>query len=239
MERRNQYLPNDVFSLSCECVYSSGKVLFEYCGCGMIFPEFENEVVAIRKEQTILKDKSQNTSHLMKDLKSMYEDAICSNAVLRTSTSTFPVHKGILSARSPVFRSMFSSDMKENNSGYVDIDDFEDDIVHRMLLYMYTDSLEDLRFENAPNLYRIADKYQIFSLRNECSSFLKDGLCRSNACNFLVFADLHNDDDLKTAAQGYIMVQRKEFFGSEEWRQFMRTHTDIAADIMCRKICEQ
>ncbi|XP_055940519.1 speckle-type POZ protein B-like [Argiope bruennichi] len=205
----------------------------------MIFPKFSNEVVASRKEQTIIKEESQNTSNLVKDLKSMYEDAICSNAVLHTSTGTFPVHKGILSARSPVFRSMFSSDMKENNSGYVDIDDFEDDTIHRMLLYMYTDSLEDLRFENAPNLYRIADKYQILSLRNECSSFLKDSLCRSNACNVLVFADLHNDDDLKTAAQGYIMVQRKEFFGSEEWRQFMRTHTDIAADIMCRKICEQ
>ncbi|GBM91669.1 hypothetical protein AVEN_180048-1 [Araneus ventricosus] len=151
MEDKSRNFPNDVLSLDFEFVLAT----VEHFGCRIRYPKLENGVVG---------EKTQNTAVLIADFKSLYNDGILSDIELRTSTKTFPAHKNILSSRSPVFRGMFSSDMKEKNSGYVDITDFEDDIVHRMLLYVYTDSLEDLQFESASKLYTIADKYLILSL---------------------------------------------------------------------------
>ncbi|KAF8787841.1 TD and POZ domain-containing protein 3 [Argiope bruennichi] len=157
---------SDVLLLDCEFVSSNGTVVREHCGSGVILPK-STTLVAER-------EKSQNTSVLIDALKFMYKDGIRSDTELRTPTQIFPVHKNILSVRSPVFRRMFSNDMKEKNCGYVDITDLEDDTIHRMLLYIYTGTLEDMHFENACKLYAAADKYDIISLRSRCSAFLKE-----------------------------------------------------------------
>ncbi|GBM91665.1 TD and POZ domain-containing protein 5 [Araneus ventricosus] len=224
MENKRLYLPNDVLSFDFEIVIST----FEHLSCRKISANLENEVAG--------KEKSHKTAVLITDFKLLYSDSILSDTELRTSKKTFPAHRAILSARSPVFRNMFSHDMKEKNCGYVDITDFEDDTVHRMLQYIYTDSLEDMRYESARKLYSIADKYQILSLKCGCSSFLKENLCPTNACDALVLADLHNDDELKSVVQDYILRQRKQIFSSQEWKDFMNTHLKLAADVMYKKL---
>ncbi|GBM75418.1 TD and POZ domain-containing protein 2 [Araneus ventricosus] len=224
IEDKSLYFPNDVLSLDFEFVLAT----VEHFGCRLKYPKLESGVVG--------KEKCRNTAVPIDDFKSLYNDAIFSDTEIRSSTKTFPAHKAILSARSPVFRNMFSHDMKEKNSGHVDITDFEDDTIHRMLLYIYADSLEGLQFESASKLYVAADKYEILSLKNRCSSFLKENLCPENACDVLVLADLHNDDDLKSSVQDYILRQRKEVFCSQEWRDFMRTHPKLAENLMYRKI---
>ncbi|GBN40196.1 Protein roadkill [Araneus ventricosus] len=224
MEDKSRYFPNDVLSLDFEFVLAT----VEHFGCRIRYPNLENDVSG--------KEKSQNTAVLIADFKWLFNDGIFSDMELRTSTKTFPTHKAILSARSLVFRNMFSHDMREKNCGYVDITDFEDDTIDRMLQYIYTDSMENLQFESASKLYAAADKYQILSLKSMCSSFLKENLCPTNACDALVLADLHNDDDLKSFLQDYILRQRKQVFCSQEWKDFMSTHPKLSTDLMYRKI---
>ncbi|GBM91666.1 Speckle-type POZ protein-like B [Araneus ventricosus] len=181
IEDKSRYFPNDVLSLDFEFVLAT----VEHFGCRLKYPKLESWVVG--------KEKCRNTAVPIDDFKSLYNDAIFSDTEIRTSTKTYPAHKAILSARSPVFRNMFSHDMKEKSSGHVDITDFEDDTVHRMLLYIYADSLEGLQFGSASKLYVAADKYEILSLKSRCSSFMKANLCPENACDVLVLADLHSD----------------------------------------------
>ncbi|XP_055941842.1 TD and POZ domain-containing protein 3-like [Argiope bruennichi] len=219
---------SDVLLLDCEFVSSNGTVVREHCGSGVILPK-STTLVAER-------EKSQNTSVLIDALKFMYRDGIRSDTELRTPTQIFPVHKNILSVRSPVFRRMFSNDMKEKNCGYVDITDLEDDTIHRMLLYIYTGTLEDMHFENACKLYAAADKYDIISLRSRCSAFLKESLCPTDACETLILADRHHDSDLKSTVQEHILKHDKEVFGSPEWKHFMDTNPKLAADIMFLKV---
>ncbi|GBO44212.1 TD and POZ domain-containing protein 3 [Araneus ventricosus] len=225
MGNKRLYLPNDVLSLYFESVYSTETKSNELFDCRIISPKLTKELV----------ENSSNSAVLIDDLKSMYMDGILSDMELRTSKQTFPAHKNILSARSPVFRRMFSNDMKESSSGYVDITDLESDTVHRMLLYIYTDILEDLQIESACKLYTAADKYEIMSLKGECSSFLKDNLCPTKTCDVLILADQHQDDNLKSAVQDYIL-EHNEVFNLLEWQHFMETNLKLAAEVMYRKV---
>ncbi|CAL1282228.1 unnamed protein product [Larinioides sclopetarius] len=225
MRNQRLYLPNDVLSLACEYSFPTRDILHVYEE-----GNYQMTSTPVTKKPTEYKKKP-----IVEDLKSMYDDAVFCDVELQTPSQTFPGHKNILSARSPVFRKMFSSDMKEKNCGQVDITDLENDTVHRMLIYIYTDVLEDLQFESASELYSAADKYEILSLKEKCSSFLKDSLNPTNACDLLALADRHQDDDLKCAVQDYIL-SHDNVLCSVEWKDFMTSNLQLAADIMYREV---
>ncbi|GFY37060.1 hypothetical protein TNIN_385681 [Trichonephila inaurata madagascariensis] len=68
-----------------------------------------------------------STSDLKEDFEHLYSKGILSDVTLRTASETFHAHKTILSARSPVFLAMFTTDMKESMQNDVDVSDLEDD----------------------------------------------------------------------------------------------------------------
>ncbi|GFY56065.1 TD and POZ domain-containing protein 3 [Trichonephila inaurata madagascariensis] len=171
MKNKNRYLPNDILQLYCECDIVTGIMLEEKekisYGCppsiqegNLICEDFESKKVLL-----------DSTRILKEDLESSYKDNLLCDTKLKTKTGLFNCHKNILSARSPVFKAMFTNDMREKNSDCVDIEDLDDDTVHRLLLYIYTATVQDLQWDSACNLYAAADKYEILSLKSECSSF--------------------------------------------------------------------
>ncbi|GIY31811.1 TD and POZ domain-containing protein 4 [Caerostris extrusa] len=166
--------------------------------------------------------KSDVDCSLKSDLNTMFRDRILCDIKLQTPTETFQAHKNILSARSPVFRAMFTSDMMEKIKDCVDIPDMEADTMHRLLVYVYTNKLEDNQWKNVTDLYEAADKYEIISLKDECSSVLKISLCPANACAILILADLHSDADLKTFVQEYILRNSKAIICSNEWENMIK-----------------
>ncbi|GIY21595.1 speckle-type POZ protein [Caerostris extrusa] len=97
---------------------------------------------------------------------------------------------------------------------------------------MYTDTLDDLCWENASQLFSAADKYQITALRNECSVLLKDKLSHANACQILILADTHQDESLKKIVQAYIVSNNKYIFKLEEWKLLMEDAPKLAAETM-------
>ena len=54
----------------------------------------------------------------------------------------------MLSARSQVFHAMFNSDMVENKSGSVNVEDFHPNVMKEMLQYIYTGTKNKLLYEN-------------------------------------------------------------------------------------------
>lgn len=56
---------------------------------------------------------------------------------LLVGDTTFSAHRSILSARSPVFAAMFSSGMKESQTGSVRIEDVDPDVFKDFLNYLY------------------------------------------------------------------------------------------------------
>ncbi|KAF8770886.1 TD and POZ domain-containing protein 5 [Argiope bruennichi] len=167
---------------------------------------------------------------LKSDLVALYKEGALCDAKLCTETEMFLAHKTVLCARSPVFKTMFTSDMRERADECVNIPDLDDDTVRKMLHFLYTDTLEDLQWDGAKNLYFAADKYGIVSLKQKCSSFLKHNLQTSNCCDLLLLADMHNDADLKAFVLDYIVLQDQQVFLSSEWEMFMKNHVHLAAE---------
>ncbi|GFS73576.1 speckle-type POZ protein B [Trichonephila clavipes] len=172
---------------------------------------------------------------LKEGMEQLYNEGTLTDVKLCTSTGTFHTHKAILSARSPVFRAMFTTDMLENIQERVDLPDVEADTVRRMLLYVYSNKLEGLRWDSSLKLYSAADKYEILTLKRKCSSFLKQNLSPSNVCDVLILADMHYDGDLKKAAQDYVFENEVNVFSSHEWADCMKNNVTLAAETMFLK----
>ncbi|GFS95074.1 speckle-type POZ protein B [Nephila pilipes] len=234
ISKKDFYLPNDELILKCECAFSTENAAseIESTSYGYISSLMENvSATAVGDENK----KSGETNTSKETFKYLYTEQLFSDTKLKTRTQTFPAHKCILGARSPVFRAMFTNDMREKVSECISIEDLDDDTVQRMLLYMYTDELEGLQWESARGLYAAADKYEILSLKKKCSSFLMANFCPLNACEVLILADMHSDDDLKTAVQDFILRHDKDIINSDAWKQLMKTHLNLAADTMLLK----
>ncbi|GBM04997.1 Protein roadkill [Araneus ventricosus] len=169
---------------------------------------------------------------LNSDLLRLYSERKFCDVTLKAGDKEFGAHKNILSIRSPVFDSMFQNDMLEINTGVVNIPDVDAEILNMMLEYIYSDKFEDLRMENAMKLYQAADKYQILSLKDKCSSLLKSTLTTSNVFCVLAFADDHHDGKLHTAVKDFICIFGYELLDSDMWRNFMAERVSLAAEIM-------
>ncbi|CAL1296281.1 unnamed protein product [Larinioides sclopetarius] len=231
MAKKSLYLPDGILSLHWEWTFSKGIVLEEIekiqNGCST----FENKT---SNGQNVKDQKMVPLSHTLNGyLKSVYDEHFLSDVKLKTSTGLFPAHKVILGASSSVFKAMFSNNMEEKDSDCVNIEDLSDDAISRMLLFIYTARLEDLTWESASNLYVAADKYAILGLKDICSSYLKDNLSPSNACEILLVADFHADGDLKSVVQDFILKHDEKIVNSDEWKLLMETNIKLAAETLC------
>ncbi|GIX95581.1 speckle-type POZ protein B [Caerostris extrusa] len=127
---------------------------------------------------------------------------------------------------------MFLNDLKEKDGDCVDIEDIDDNTLNRMLQYLYTAVVKDLQWESAVDLYEPADKYQIPTLKDKCSSFLQCNLTPSNACEILYLSDLHQDGNLKTCVQNFILKHDRDIFTSSGWNHIMENNPKLAAQTM-------
>ncbi|GBM70060.1 TD and POZ domain-containing protein 4 [Araneus ventricosus] len=166
------------------------------------------------------------------DFKALYNDHLLTDVVLKTATKSFPAHKNVLCARSSVFRAMLTSDMKEKNTDCIKVEDLENETVHRLLLFLYSDNLEELQWESALKLYYAGDKYAIEKLKVLCSSFLVDSLSTSTASELLLLADTHSDTDLKKFVEDFILEHEEEVFGSDEWEKLIDTNPHLVIKTM-------
>ena len=79
---------------------------------------------------------------------------------------SFGAHRSLLSARSPVFASMFASGMKETKTGKVCIEDVDPTTFQQFLKFLYTGMFEPSSIDH--DLFEVADKYQVETLMELC-----------------------------------------------------------------------
>ncbi|GBN44968.1 Speckle-type POZ protein B [Araneus ventricosus] len=234
-------LPNGTLTLLCELRVSNGTQYSEVSEssyviesyCKLMHREISKNLFEGLPTVTGPKDtvktqqisrnsmESNNTLQTLKqDLRNFYTQKKHCDITLQVENESFSAHRSILCSRSPVFSSMFDHDMKETVNKKVEIVDMDADTLDQFLLFLYSETLEDLQWNRATKLLYAANKYQVESLKKECSSFLMSHLSLPNVCEALVLADLHQDEQLRTRCQDYIFENASEIFSSKEWEIF-------------------
>ncbi|EFX87873.1 hypothetical protein DAPPUDRAFT_234339 [Daphnia pulex] len=114
-------------------------------------------------------------------------------------------HQSILSARSPVFASMFHEDMKEFNASQLVID-VGRNIFYQLLHFIYCGrTSEQLTENNAKRLLAVAAKYSIEDLKDECANFLLPYVTETNAQKMFEMATHFEVENLKEECEHVLL----------------------------------
>ncbi|GFR31559.1 tdpoz1 [Trichonephila clavata] len=119
MKNESRYLPNDVLQLYCECDIGTGIVLEETekisFGCPLSIREGNLTCNDMKSEKMFL----EAAKILIGNLESSYKENSLCDTKLKTKTCSFLAHKFILGAHSPVFKAMFTNDMRGRGTANV------------------------------------------------------------------------------------------------------------------------
>ncbi|ODM88717.1 Speckle-type POZ protein [Orchesella cincta] len=157
---------------------------------------------------------------IVNDLGKLFKESIGTDVTISGSNTNFKAHKLILSARSTVFAAMFNSNMLENRSNFVEIADFEDDVVKGMLDHLYTGKT-DCMDELAPNSSK-SREVRFGGLKADCVYELGDKLNLENAGELLVLAQTHNAPDLKARAMDFINLNKDKLLKSKSFKNAVK-----------------
>ena len=168
---------------------------------------------------------------LCEDFKEMLLHGTNYDVILKVCDIELKVHKDVLSARSHVFKSMLSSDMKEKNSGIIYIPDCDPEAMKQFLCYIYTGKVESLEERNMLDLYYIADKYDMKGLRGKCCAFIKRSISFTNICDVLELALNHTDSSLLEHATEFFIENALDIMRTAEWQIFMKDKSTVANEL--------
>ncbi|GFV96784.1 speckle-type POZ protein [Trichonephila clavipes] len=159
---------------------------------------------------------------LRNDILSLFQKETLCDFTLSVDKENLRAHKAVLCVRSPVFKAMLTTEMKETVNQLMEIHDLEVNTVRHMLNFMYTDTTDNLDWDTASKFYIAADKYDVAALKRLCSTALKAGLCVANIGKILRLSDKHADDDLRKSVHDFIYDNDAEILSSHEWNSFMQ-----------------
>ena len=126
------------------------------------------------------------------DLGRLLVDGILSDVVLLVGDRKFPVHRAILAAKSPVFRAMFTSDMKEAVAEEILIEDMEPDLMEGLLRCVYTDQVP---VECGCDMLIAFDRFGLTNLLDRCQDSVT--ITVENALEMFAVAEEWNAKSLK------------------------------------------
>ena len=145
-------------------------------------------------------------------------------------------HLAIISAASPVMAVMFQpGNFREGSTRSVQINDFGPEIFQQMLPYVYTGVAPDM-LKHLEDLFKIADKYQITSLKLECEQVMSDRLTLENVIRRLELADSHSASVLYLSCTQFLHHNQEEIWLRPEWRELGKKNYDLFFAITKRMI---
>ena len=142
-------------------------------------------------------------------MKTMLFDEETSDALIICGEEKIPCHKIVLCSTSTVFKQMFLEDAVylEGKSGVLEVKDFSAQTIRSFLKYLYTDAVSPDEIDL--DLLRVADKYDLKRLVNECVRGLKWKINPQNVFEIMDTARLLNNKDLLDGAMSKIQSGMK------------------------------
>ncbi|CAL5081993.1 unnamed protein product [Urochloa decumbens] len=141
-------------------------------------------------------------------------------------------HRAVLAARSPVFASMFSHDLRETRESTLDIPDMTVGACRAFMGYLYGSLREEEFLAHRSELLRAGDKYDVAELRRACEESMANDVDVENALERLQMAHLYGLWMLKRNCVKLLQDFREMFELREDFHEFMRTaDPDLVAEV--------
>lgn len=171
---------------------------------------------------------------LSQNLKDLLVKGCHSDVTIKVQNREFQAHRSILAARSSVFESMFKLDMVEKDSGVVNIDDCEPDIVQDFLLFVYTGNVNHVTSVNMAGLFKIADKYDLKELKDTCISCMSCEQTIDSVCDTITIAVVYNESELFAIATDFFINNMKAVLQTTKWMSLIVENPSLANQLLIK-----
>ncbi|XP_078572540.1 kelch repeat and BTB domain-containing protein 2-like isoform X2 [Branchiostoma floridae x Branchiostoma japonicum] len=141
---------------------------------------------------------------------------VLQDVVLEVKGRRFPCHRLVLSAASPYFRAMFTSDMAESRQKKVVLQGLDADMFGEILSYIYSGTLH-VSLDKVQPLYQAADLLQLDYVRDTCSSYMAMNVERSTCVDLYKFADVFSVETVQKGCLQLIYRNFVEIASSEDF----------------------
>lgn len=125
---------------------------------------------------------------------------------------------------------MFTGDMEESHKSVVELHGLDSDTMEFILDFVYTESIQ-VSVENVQALLPAACLLQLTGVQKACCEFLEQQLDPSNCLGIKTFAETHGCEELRKAAEKYILKHFVDLVDSEEFLQL--DNEDVVSLIKC------
>jgi len=194
-----------------------------------------DDVLTLVCEITVLEtfyDIQQNHRlQMMEDLEKAYKEKDFYDVTVNCKEGSFACNKLMLTARSPVFKSMFQHDTKENKTNVVNLQDIEPKILEEMLRYIHTGETTNIR-HTAKKLLAAADFYQLDQLKTSCQEILSETLDAENSIELLILGDLYSAPKLRKNALKFVSENMTAVSSSCDWKEKLAGYPSLQSEII-------
>jgi len=186
------------------------------------------------KEETEKKNEVQVPNFHYKKTVQDFESLLISNehsdVIVTCDNKEFKCHKNILTCRSPVFKTMLESNMKEKESGRIEIKDMKLGVFEDLLKYIYCGEAPNID-DHVDELFAAADLYQLQHLKELCEVKLCAGIEITKCINLLVLGELHHAFTLKASALKFVS-KNLQLINSSEWKKSLVAYPTLFAEVV-------
>ncbi|CAG2162897.1 unnamed protein product [Oppiella nova] len=163
-------------------------------------------------------------------LKRFKKDSKFCDFQLKVEDKTFDVHRVILSASSPYFEALFSNDLLEKESKFVELKDISAKIFEELIEYIYSGELS-INGDNVQELVSVANRLELSEIVTICCQYMTKQLDPINCIGILRFSEFHSFTSLRFDSKRYIerhfaeVVKEEEFYdlSKELLKSFLRS----------------
>ncbi|XP_055352952.1 uncharacterized protein LOC129598892 isoform X1 [Paramacrobiotus metropolitanus] len=142
--------------------------------------------------------------YVRSDLKHLWESkALADSTLVSTDDQTFPVHRDILAAQSPVFAGLWP-DIKTEAKGVGSIPDISGELLSILLNFAYTRELSHNANGKLEELWKTAKEFGMKELSAACESRMISIFDQTNALRYFAFAREHGLVKLQRMVGTYI-----------------------------------
>uniref|UniRef100_A0A914KI65 BTB domain-containing protein n=1 Tax=Meloidogyne incognita TaxID=6306 RepID=A0A914KI65_MELIC len=232
-------IKSDEFPIDMEkCLHVEDDSLHLYCVVEYIPLLYEKEMELLNDLDKNHKAIDMSANNVKKSFTKMFEQGTLADFVIKVGDKELKTHRCVLANNSVVFKGMFKSNMVEAQTGELKIKDFSYNCVIAMIEFFYSGEINEDTFEElGENLFAIAHKYEVESLKEECERRMGSSINPTNFNKRYQCAKTYGLPMLEKACVKFIADNKKQFLFSEEWEKFESDNNKTACEMVKIAFC--